>query len=99
VADDSMALLETLHKASGDVDVLREGVRILPQAIMEPEVSELTGLPKGERDPERWASGDMRCRAATYWYRGWHGEADRLPDSRSEARPRASGEGLRPQRS
>jgi putative transposase len=55
VADDSMALLETLRKAGadGDVDVLREGVRILAQAIMEAEVSELTGLPRGERDPER----------------------------------------------
>jgi len=55
MADDSMALLETLRKATagGEVDVLREGVRILAQAIMEAEVSELTGLPKGERDPER----------------------------------------------
>ena len=55
MADDSMALLETLRKASaeGDVDVLREGVRILAQAIMEAEVTELTGVPKGERDPER----------------------------------------------
>jgi hypothetical protein len=55
VADDSMALLETLRKASarGDVDVLREGVRILAQAIIEAEVSELTGVAKGERDPER----------------------------------------------
>src|SRR5918997_2907743 len=55
MADDSMALLETLRKAGadGDVDVLREGVRILAQAIMEAEVSELTGLPRGERDPER----------------------------------------------
>jgi putative transposase len=55
MADDSMALVDTLRKAmsEGDVDVLREGVRVLAQAIMEAEVSELTGLPKGERDPER----------------------------------------------
>jgi transposase-like protein len=55
VADDSMSLLETLRKASagGDVDILREGVHILAQAIMEAEVSELTGVAKGERDPER----------------------------------------------
>ena len=55
MADDSMALLETLRKATaeGDVDVLREGVRVLAQALMEAEVSELTGVPKGERDPER----------------------------------------------
>ena len=39
--------------AEGEVDVLREGVRLLAQAIMEAEVTELTGLPKGERDPER----------------------------------------------
>ena len=53
--NDRMALLETLRKATaaGDVDLLREGVRVLAQAIMEAEVSELTGVPKGERDPER----------------------------------------------
>src|SRR5215204_5675846 len=50
-----MSLLQMLRKASagGDVDILREGVRILAQAIMEAEVSELTGVAKGERDPER----------------------------------------------
>ena len=37
----------------GDVEVLREGVRILAQAIMEAEVSELTGVPHGERDRDR----------------------------------------------
>lgn len=54
MADDRMALIETVRKASaaGDVDVLREGVRILAQAIMEAEVSELTGVAHGERDPE-----------------------------------------------
>lgn len=55
MADDSMSLLETLRKVSadGEVDVLREGVRVLAQAIMEAEVTELTGVPRGERDPER----------------------------------------------
>jgi transposase-like protein len=55
MAEESMALLETLRKmsATGEIDVLREGVRLLAQAIMEAEVTELTGLPKGERDPER----------------------------------------------
>lgn len=55
MADDSMTLLETLRKASagGDIDVLREGVRILAQAIMEAEVTEVTGVARGERDPER----------------------------------------------
>jgi len=50
-----MAVLETVRKAisEGDVDFLRESVRVLAQAVMEAEVSELTGLPKGERDPDR----------------------------------------------
>ena len=55
MADASMNLLETLRKvgADGDVDLLREGVRILAEAIMEAEVSELTGAAKGQRDPAR----------------------------------------------
>ena len=55
MADASMNLLETLRKvgADGDVDLLREGVRVLAEAIMEAEVSELTGAAKGQRDPER----------------------------------------------
>jgi putative transposase len=55
MAEDRMAVLETVRKAitEGDVDFLREGVRVLAQAVMEAEVSEVTGLPKGERDPER----------------------------------------------
>ena len=54
MADDSMTLLETLRKmsAGGEVDVLREGVRLLAAAIMEAEVTELTGVPKGERNPD-----------------------------------------------
>lgn len=53
MADDRMAVLETVRKAiaDGDVDFLREGVRVLAHAVMEAEVSELTGLPKGERNP------------------------------------------------
>ncbi len=35
------------------MDLLREGVRGLAQAVMEAEVTELTGLPKGERNPEQ----------------------------------------------
>ena len=54
MAEDRMAVLETVRKAiaDGDVDFLREGVRVLAQAVMEAEVSGLTGLAKGERDPE-----------------------------------------------
>ena len=53
MADDSMSLLEILREVSaeGEVDVLREGVRLLAQAIMEAGVSELTRLPRVERDP------------------------------------------------
>jgi putative transposase len=49
-----MSILDTLRKVSadGDVDVLREGVRLLAQAIMEAEATELTGAAKGERNPD-----------------------------------------------
>jgi transposase-like protein len=55
MAEDRMAVLETVRKAiaDGDVDFLREGVRVLAQAVMETEVTELTGVAHGERDPER----------------------------------------------
>jgi transposase-like protein len=54
MADDRMAVLENVRKAiaEGDVDFLREGVRLLAQAVMEAEVTELTGVAHGERDPE-----------------------------------------------
>jgi putative transposase len=39
--------------ADGDVDFLREGVRVLAQAVMEAEVTGLTGAAKGERAPDR----------------------------------------------
>jgi putative transposase len=55
MAEDRMAVLDTVRKAiaEGDVDFLREGVRVLAQAVMEAEVTELTGAAKGERAPER----------------------------------------------
>jgi len=55
MAEDRMAVLDTVRKAiaDGDPDFLREGVRVLAQAVMEAEVTELTGVPHGERDPER----------------------------------------------
>ena len=55
MADDRMALLETMRKAiaDGDADFLREGVKALAEAVMEAEVTELTGVSHGERDPER----------------------------------------------
>jgi transposase-like protein len=50
-----VALLKVLRKASadGDTDFLREGLRVLAQAVMGAEVSELTELREGHRDPER----------------------------------------------
>lgn len=50
-----MALTELLRKAQmeGDVDFLREGVRVLGQAVMDLEVSQQLGAERYERTPER----------------------------------------------
>jgi transposase-like protein len=49
-----MELLELVSKAEGgDVDFLREGVRVLAQALMEAEVSVQIGAEHGERTPQR----------------------------------------------
>src|ERR671921_741572 len=51
----SMALAELVRKAeqAGDVDFLREGVRVLSQALMEVEVSQHLGAERYERTAER----------------------------------------------
>jgi len=51
----SMALAELVREAEvePDVDVLREGVRVLSQALMELEVAQHRGAAKHERTPER----------------------------------------------
>jgi transposase-like protein len=51
----SMALAELVRKAEqqGDVDFLREGVRVLSQALMEVEVSRHVGAQRHERSAER----------------------------------------------
>src|SRR5215218_6122132 len=51
----SMALAELVRKAelNGDVDFLREGVRVLSQALMEVEVSQHLGAERYERTAER----------------------------------------------
>ena len=51
----SMALAELVRKAeqNGDVDFLREGVRVLSQALMEVEVSQQLGAERYERSAER----------------------------------------------
>jgi putative transposase len=54
VAVSKMELLELVSKAEGgDVDFLREGVRVLAQALMEAEVSAQIGAEHGERTPQR----------------------------------------------
>jgi putative transposase len=51
----SMALAELVRKAeqNGDVDFLREGVRVLSQALMEVEVGQQLGAERYERSGER----------------------------------------------
>jgi putative transposase len=54
MAENSMELTDFLRKAAGgDVDFLREGVRVLAQALMELEISEQVGAAKHERSVER----------------------------------------------
>jgi transposase-like protein len=56
MADDvRMALTELLRKADADpgVDVLREGVRVLAEALMALEVEQHVGAKRHERSPER----------------------------------------------
>jgi putative transposase len=54
-ASQSIDLLEALRKVGmdQDVDFLREGVRVLSQALMEAEVSAQLGAERHERTPER----------------------------------------------
>jgi len=57
VVTTKMELLELLSKAEGaDADWLREGVRVLAQALMDAEVSLQAGAGHGERAPERRAA-------------------------------------------
>ena len=55
MAKESMDLLELLHKrgVNGDVDFLREALRVLMDAIMDAEVSARIGAEHGERSPDR----------------------------------------------
>jgi len=50
-----MALAELLPKAEAepDLDTLREGVRVLTQALMELEVAQHLGAERYQRSPER----------------------------------------------
>ncbi len=84
MADDSMALLETLRKVSaeGDGDVLREGVRVLAQAIMEAEVTELTGRAQGRARPRAPPDPPQRVSRAALGHARGH---DRRSPSRGSA--------------
>ncbi|MEA1958138.1 MAG: transposase, partial [Chloroflexota bacterium] len=57
MAKNRMALLELLRKsgADGDIDFLREGVKVLVEAIMELEVTRDIGAGLHERNPYRSA--------------------------------------------
>lgn len=53
-----MSLLDLIHKCGvkGDTDFLREGIKVLAEAIMELEVSEKTGAERYERTAKRVTS-------------------------------------------
>ena len=55
MAKDSMNVLELLRKEApdADLDFLREGLRVLIQAVMEADVATKTGASFGERSSER----------------------------------------------
>ena len=55
MARDSIDILELLRKRGmdGDVDFLREALRVLMDAIMDAEVSARIGAEHGERSPDR----------------------------------------------
>lgn len=57
MAKNRMSLLELLRKSGteGDVDFLREGVKMLAEAVMELEVKQKTGAELHERSPSRQA--------------------------------------------
>jgi putative transposase len=63
----SMALAELVRKAeaNGDVDFLKEGVRVLSQALMEVEVAQHLGADRYER------SGDRSGQRNGYRERNW----------------------------
>jgi transposase-like protein len=70
-----MALLELLRQYQEDeaLDVLREGVRLLAEALMELEVSEQVGAGRYERSPER------RTYRNGYRERAWDTRVGRIP--------------------
>ena len=98
-----MDLLELLRKGGmdGDVDFLREALRVLVEGIMDAEVSARTGAEYGERSPERVTQRNgYRSRGVGYPGRDYgaaHPEASRgelLPEpAGATASQRASSAG------
>ena len=84
MAEDRMAVIETVRKAiaEGDVDFLREGMRALAHPVMKAEVSELTGTGQGRARPGATADQSERISRATLGHPGGH------PRAVHPARPR-----------
>lgn len=75
MAEQSMALIEYLRKLGldGDLDFLRESVRVMGQMLMEAEVAEQVGAGKHERTPER------SNRRNGYRERSWETRVGEIP--------------------
>ena len=71
---ESMDLLELLRKSGvdGDVDFLREALRVLMDAIMDAEVSTRIGAEHGERLESRSAYSPQRLPLPRVGYQGRH---------------------------
>ena len=77
-------MLELLRKAvqDADVDFLREGLRVLVQAVMEAEVAAKTGAEHGERParrPDKEAPGFLLHQAGK-----WNGDGVGIGASRRQ---------------
>ncbi|GMA49916.1 hypothetical protein GCM10025857_12730 [Alicyclobacillus contaminans] len=64
---DKIALLELIRKIGledGGVDFLREGLKVLAEAVMDAEVSQLRGAERFERSTERknYRNGGVRMK-------------------------------------
>jgi transposase-like protein len=86
-----------------DIDLLREGVRVLAQAIIETEVSSQTGAPRYERPSSRSHHSGYRtrtwdARVGTIELKipqGPHSSACSSPSQSREGAARGRGRGLR----
>ena len=89
MAKDRVDVLVLLRKeaSEADLDFLREGLRVVMQAVMEAEVVNKTGAGLGERSPERLTHGDITLAPGLRWQiEDWIGYP--LPtEQREEAYP------------